>query len=1636
MPLDPIAGFQGIKDSYLSYLSTTFRIKDKELRVQFERLISEPGKLIKGPILQGVPPFETGVTIEDLIDEGVLSPLFGKIPGKELPPNRPLYWHQEQGVRKAISHNRNLVIATGTGSGKTECFIVPILNALMREFELGTLNPGVRALLLYPMNALANDQMERLRRLLVDLPQITFGRYTGETKEEYKEARDFYITMYKKEPLPNEKICRVDMRKEPPHILLTNYAMLEYLLLRPEDSPFFEGLYADSWRFIVLDEAHTYSGAKGMEIAMLLRRLKDRVVKSEKGRIQCFATSATLGRGEGDAEAIVRFAEGLFDEEFEWVPDDALKQDVIIGRTVEPSGNHDSTGFSASFKPDPNLYSAWSESISGQIDSMEPLVSLGEKYGVPRDCLVTAMDDCEGSLERFLFIVLEHDENVSEVRMQLKEKPRDLGEIASEIFPDVPDPERVLVALVELAVRARLDSASAPLLPARYHLFVKAIEGAYLQFNPEPILSLEPRDAEECEGRTWPVFEIAICRNCGQVYLCGQIEPSTDGSPAKLKQITGEYEVGKEEYFMVLSGISEPSVDDEDELVVFGELESTRGELFVLCTSCGAIWAKDSLGGACGCSFDYHLLLEGPQKGRVCYCPACGRRNPTGMVRRFLTGQDATASVIATSMYQSLCASEQAGDETHSFQGDIAADRVSNGWLVERPSKDPITSQKLLVFSDNRQDAAFFAPYFERTYERILFRSLLYRVICENRSAIKEEPWRLSELVSPLRKLALRAEILPSEVEVSLREQNAMIWKWILYEFLRYDRHNSLESLGMVSFCPVRSQHWKPPDPLLESPWNLNEEEVWGLIRVLLDTVRTNGAVLFPEEVDPRDDLFAPRNRRYYVRQFKSDTKFNVLAWNPSENRANARLDFLVRLAERIGIDDPKKESRKVLDQIWDKHFALGNPLSVWDPYFESFTLRNLGTVYQMRNNMWTLDIPGPNEPETAGWYRCNVCGLVSRVSVKGVCPNYGCTGTLQALPGNEHLDTEITDGLFDNHYARLYKTLIPVPLKAQEHTAQLAPEAAAELQTEFSRGLVNVLSCSTTFELGVDLGSLESIFLRNMPPTPANYVQRAGRAGRRTESAAFIATYAQRRSHDLEYFRNPHRMVAGVIKPPQISLSNEKIINRHIYATALSYLWRSNRQLYGDGRVKDFFHDGLGIREFERLLDDKPKDLFDCLLRIVPEDMQLEIGVQDWSWIHGLFDREKGKLMLAAYEFDGEVETLEKQLEFLRSRREPSDHVVRTLNTIETRRLIDYLASKSVLPKYGFPVDSVELRLNVDSGYTSKLQLERDLKIALSEYAPGSKVVAGGRVWTSRYLRLLPNRDLVRYRYAICDKCGSYNRVIDESEEQLLFCDCCHEPLDKVSQRGTYVVPEFGFVSESCPPAKPSESRPRRYPFPKTYFWGPSLKDPETEAEIDLNGVKVRGVTASKGKIAAISAPYGRPFLICPDCGYGIHQGDIGNKKYSKEHKDPYQNVCKQGLSQLALGHEFETDVLLITFEGYQDYRDGFWRSLLYGLLEGLSLALEVERFDLDGCIFPKEGRTGSPALVLFDDVPGGAGHVRRAADSFVLREILEKTESFLSSCECGTSCSGCLRNFRNQYWHSKLNRKWVIEFLQELLN
>ena len=276
--VDPIAAARRIDRDYRRYLKTLLNPRRDDVAAKYFEAVDECATLAKGPILQLTPPYKPGATPRELIDEGVLCPGFERL-GATVNLERPLYRHQEMALRK-VKAGRNLVVSTGTGSGKTESFLLPILDELLAQHSRGELGPGVRALLLYPMNALANDQLKRLREMLAATPEITFGRFTSESEETDEKAVNQYRNLNGgADPLPNELLSRQRMRENPPHILLTNYAMLEYLLLRPTDNEFFDGDSANDWRFIVLDEAHSYAGTKGTEIAMLLRRLKDRVAR-------------------------------------------------------------------------------------------------------------------------------------------------------------------------------------------------------------------------------------------------------------------------------------------------------------------------------------------------------------------------------------------------------------------------------------------------------------------------------------------------------------------------------------------------------------------------------------------------------------------------------------------------------------------------------------------------------------------------------------------------------------------------------------------------------------------------------------------------------------------------------------------------------------------------------------------------------------------------------------------------------------------------------------------------------------------------------------------------------------------------------------------------------------------------------------------------------------------------------------------------------------------------------------------------------------------------------------------------------------------------------------------------------------
>ena len=1557
-----------IDRTFRRYLATTFRPRREDLADEFDRTVRDEVELSKGPYLQATPPFEKGVRLVDLVDEGVLSPEILRVGGGNA--ERNLYVHQEQAIRKAVA-GRNLLIATGTGSGKTESFLIPIINRLLREREAGTLTqPGVRALLLYPMNALVNDQVKRLRSVLEPLPDISFGRYIGETKHSIADAEvDFHDRFPGQRLLPNELIARDQIHDSPPHILITNFAMLEYLLLRPRSSTLFDGQTGQHWAQVVLDEAHVYDGAQGAEVAMLLRRVKDRVVQSEPGRLQVFATSATLGKGTEDHPALIEFGEALFNETFD--PSDiveATRADLQQGSAV-----HRLTG--------------------AEIVRLAERLADGESSALALAELVDTVDPPSATSvtpAAWLFELLRNDARVVELQSALSSGALPLQHVADELFDDPAE----LLALVDLCVVARPGPEDDSLLPARYHFFVRSLESANVclsEHHPlgESRLRLtRARDCRACErtGRDAKMFELGVCRTCRVEYLVGLL-----GGPGSLFK-TAPQDGQSIAYLLLGHDVADGDHDDEKSLTKNAAFNLVPGQL---CLGCAKFNEFEV-----GCCDRPNLVavtwVDYPDADRLHRCPACNTRVPGDVVTRFVSGSDAPASVIATALYQRLPPSPDP-DEAH---------RAGEG-------------RKLLTFSDSRQDAAFFAPFFERTYRRGVERSIMYSALAGNDDG---EPLDFDDLMFAARKMAEQNLVI--DPEMSSRKQRAEVGAWLVQEVMAFDRRLSLEGSGLAEISIKVPRDHRTPAFLRDL--GLTDGEVLDLIQALLQTVRQQGAVSIPDEVDIRDERFQPRDREIAMRL--EGTDYGVMAWIPAQG-TNSRVGIIERVLAARGSDaDPID----VLRELWR---FLTDPSSPW---FEAGTWvttsqRGKGTVRRLSHERFVFEPLGPEHRPC----RCSRCRRLWWRSVAQICPGWRCDGRLGAPVDGSDLRAE--------HYAALYQELTPTAISVSEHTAQWTSTKATSIQTDFTDGKINVLSCSTTFELGVDVGDVQAVFLKNMPPSPANYVQRAGRAGRRLDSAALVVTFAQRRSHDLAYYGDPSRMVDGVVDPPLVQVDNASIVRRHVHSVAFAQFERERveRGLDANADVADFFEPNetgtTGDAEFVDWLRNRPSGLGASLERVVPASLRDELGLDSWQWVSALVeptDEEPtfGWLKRAAGEARDDIDHLstDRQAFIDGEKWDAVKRSERMLKTVRRQQLIGYLARKNVLPKYGFPVDVVELSV-AGSGHemSSSVDLSRDLKIAINEYAPGGVVVAGGRLWRSVGLRKLPGMEWLRYRWAVCGDCGAFRHRL--GSDDLPGCPHCSSTRTEWGRSGDFIVPIFGFVGTSDGPA--GQTRPPRASLTDTYFGSYKDQPPAfEEIRIGESGMMVQTRTSRQGKIAVVNrGPKGGLFRVCGWCGFAAASLSGTGGKREKEHEVPGRpgRTCSGGLWPASLGHEYLTDVLEIDIDRGQ--MDVTLLSTLYALIEGAAV-VGIPRSDLDGAL-PSAG-LNRQTMVIFDAVPGGAGHAHKIADHFdqVVGAALKRVEN-CAGCEPDSSCYSCLRSYSNQWHHDRLRRSAAAELLRMML-
>jgi superfamily II DNA/RNA helicase len=1573
--MNPIELAREIEERYRRYLKTTFYFKDQDLRASFEEALNS-GHLSKGPFLEATPVFKRGQTPRTLFqsllgfqpDEGFLKAVHG---------DRPLYQHQEKAIQGAFSGN-NVIVATGTGSGKTESFLYPILLHLYQEFQAGRLCPGVRALILYPMNALANDQRERLGEICKRLKEehspfrFTFGQYVGETPEDEEDendsqrhARDHIAERDQKGysivengcVVHGELVLRSEMRKTPPHILLTNYSMLEYLLLRPDDSPLFDKQHARWWTFLVLDEAHQYRGSRGMEMAMLLRRLKQRLREGGRSEpFRCIATSATLVGEEGGKAAVAQFASDLFGEEFR-------EENVILGAT-EPIPELGSTRLL------PDDYHVLKEFLDGSSsETTRGLAESASKLGV----LLPSNEDLPKTVGR----LLQRDSRAAALRRLITGNPAEVQEIADQVFGDLPKENRVsaLSELVELLLQAKDPSSDAPLLSARYHLFLRSLEGAFVSYWPKKKVFLD----RKAVGKEVTAFEVALCRECGQHYFVGKIK---DSKLVEAIRDPSDVDFGATFLRPIENGV------DEDEEGESGE--ASNKQVFQLCVRCGEMRRGKP---QCGHDDLIGVVKEEPppdedRADQMAKCGACGY-NAAGRdpVREVVHGTDGPHAVIATTLYQTL----------------------------------PEKRKKVLAFADGRQEAAFFAWYLEDSYKDILSRNLILKAV-QRLNPHTPEGLSLRELATELRTLFRERKVFPPAIgDLELRHE---AWLGLYREFLTDEPRISLEGVGLVRWCVKWPDWFKTPEVFKNPPWSLTEQEARDLVFLLLDTMRTDRAVELRTEsgislnwIDL--NLQAPQ-MRFRIGDPKG--KKGVRSWDgKTGKRARFLAKLLMRMREGLSEQEALEQAVTALRDIWDTVRQCDENA----PSSHDRLLISVDDARRLNPDWWRLRLITNNETI----FQCDTCARLQAVSVRGVCPRHRCPGTLKPV--------KVSD-LEPNHYRLLYEEDLPGFLRVEEHTAQLDKEKAREFQREFRNGNIHVLSCSTTFELGVDLGDLDTIFLRNVPPEAFNYAQRVGRAGRRSGYPGFAITYCRRGPHDLYHFSEPQRMLSGKIRPPVLSLRNEKIITRHIAAVALSRFFRAFPERFEtvEKLFKDLQHPS-GVADFKAFLHKHQAELEKSLRAIVPPDMFPEVELESGQWVERIAGKitkdiggtivEESRFSLAEAEISSDYRSVIKLEEEARAKRDyrTAEWAQKRANTIASEDVLSFLSRKAVIPKYGFPVDVIELDTQriQQNQEAFEVLLQRDLSIAISEFAPTSKLVANKKVWTSYGLKKVAEKEWPRKLYK---RCIQHNVFIQWERGQSEPVTPCGDRL-AVSE---YVSPRFGFVTDRDKPREP-KSRPTRVFATRPYFAGSLGPDPDTIPIPPIITIK----KASPGLMVMLcEGRRGEGFYICNTCGAGF-------RKREKAHKTPYGQDCHGTLEQVSLGHEFVTDVLQLQFHPKPDGdMEAVWfaYSLAYALVEGAAEVLEVPSIDLSATVAHSE-QYPLPPIILYDNVPGGAGLVTRLEGKGVLKDCLEAAQKRVSGncgCDENTSCYGCLRSYRNQFAHQYLQRGAVFSYLKELLS
>lgn len=1647
MALNPITFARQVNDQFRRYQLSAFPLADPELARQARELFggdplgSTP--LVKGPYLSVARAFEQGDGLAELASRDAIHPALAGI------AEHPALFAHQQETLEAAKAGRHVLVSTGTGSGKTEAFLYPIIDRCL-ELRDADSPPGLTSVLVYPMNALAIDQRDRLRSLLAGTG-VSFGLYIGSTpakrddvaaarlpsghgREAYEQERRRRaaegVPVVPWEECPSEQ----EIAERKPGILLTNVAQLELLLTRGKDL----GLFTDApLEFLVLDEAHTYSGAAGAEVAVLMRRLRAFCGRGVD-EVRCIATSATIVDPEAGGQAAPSFLARLFGvpesevdlvaERYvrvEWpqrrrIPPPPADPDGLLRRVLDATGAVGPEA--AATTADTQELAAAAAELTGEpleLDHGDPAAELYDHLAASE--VVPVLAD-----------LLEHPQHLDKVTTDLWEQLRRAGE---------PGPGAGAEILAYLALAAFAEKDGAPLLRPKMHVFVRGLEGAVATFDDDsarPTLHFSAEDAiaENPERTPAAVFPVAVCRTCGQHYLTAELAHFRfeKNKPAGGEAV-GEAVVwrpAEEGEATRLRFTDRLLTDVEEEGPEAAALDGQRRVPLWLCRHCGA----------------FHRSAADR-----CANPACHRETPPVAVQG-IVAEEGKFSCLAC------------GTGTYRPHGrtvepirELRATTVADVHILAQEMIDaaPEDEQRLLVFSDNRQDAAFQSGWMRDHARRYRLRYLILEAIRDHGGPISVGDIHRRVEARLRDDLDLAQALVPEAFQMRADEAFGQLAKRDLSRFLRIQvlrelttslkQVASLERWGLVRIVYAGLEADNLRVQQAAEQLGRPVEEIIDAVASLLDTWRRDGMLYDAEEPifsrwwrNGDEDVLRgfvpvgltqrpPKGLKFTREEADRDTYVRQMA---SAKGLTAPEDFV----RKWGLDD----DHGALEELW----SLLVDLQALTP---AQLVGSRGTALPGSAGALHIDSTRLGVADQQQRWKCDTCQRIHpRPTPQLICTKYRCTGTLQ--PGELPAD---------NYDMTLLNRPFSMVL-AEEHTAQVPAETRERIEQEFKRGgRVNTLVATPTLELGVDIGSLDLVLCRNVPPTTANYWQRVGRAGRRRRMAV-LYTYCRRAVHDSYFFQDPTRLLGAPVRPPRFNLKNDVLVAKHAHAVVLSELLRlRQRGALSEAEeqvlarafpmfVRGYLYEGTQFRfqppdvsGLAGVVSARREILVDAVKRVFeagwwPPEASEEVASDRLAdavdtlaaELQATVDRLHERFLWTVRTMqqltqqeqqglldDGDEQLLRRCKTYLKALREerPSTYT------------LSVLATEGFLPGYGTYDGGVSAFPARGYGSGPQFELSRGSAVAVREFVPGNMLYANrGRYRVSRFHLPVGEDEVHPDQYVVDLERGSV-RLAGASSSG--YADAAPADLDALPICDV----ELAYLS----PIRDEELE--RFQMPVAMF-GDARRSRRGGIAYDIGnrevwlihgqGIRLINVGPADQVRRAATGEGVLGYPVCRVCGAARspYSSAAEHQKFAELHLQR----CGREPAQLGFYADVTADTL--RFRRLQDQASA--ATLGETIRVGSSQLLEMEPDDLQTLIIPND--EGTSDLYVYDPMPGGSGLLQQIVDRW--QELLPAIHEMLERCPnaCERSCYDCLRTGRNVYWHRHLDRHLGLELLTPL--